>query len=62
MFYPMIVNEAIAESKLLGKRLPASSEAGMLETLLTKAKLLGFSENEILVLRHQYERSSNRII
>ena len=61
-FYPMIVNEAIVESKLLGKRHPNSNEFEMLETLLKKASMLGFTENEIMILRHQYERSPNRII
>lgn len=58
----MTVIEAVAESKLLGKRHPTSSEFGMLETLLKKARLLGFSESEIIALRHQYGRNPNIII
>ncbi|MBL4599155.1 MAG: hypothetical protein JKX93_09320 [Rhizobiaceae bacterium] len=58
----MTTNDAIAESKLLGKRHPTSSEVGMLDGLLKKAELLGFTENEIGILRHHYERSPNIII
>ncbi|PCI05218.1 MAG: hypothetical protein COB78_00965 [Hyphomicrobiales bacterium] len=51
-------NEAINDFESMGKRHRASVEITMLEVLLQKARLLGFSEPEIAKLRHQYGHSA----
>jgi len=50
----MRIDQTIDSSKIMGERHSISPVRATLEELLQKARLLGFSESEIVALRRKY--------